>query len=86
LEFQFYRALCHEAGYRGPLHRCTFFGSKAAGGKFNKMLEMSQSKPWPDELEVLTGQRQVDAIALLEYFAPLKHWLDDQNKGLQRGW
>ena len=86
LEFQFYRALCHEAGYSGPLHRCTFFGSKAAGGKFKQMLEMGQSKPWPDELEVLTGQRQVDASALLEYFAPLRHWLDDQNKGLQTGW
>jgi peptidyl-dipeptidase A len=86
LEFQFYRALCHEAGYTGPLHRCTFFGSKAAGARFNKMLEMGQSQPWPDELEVLTGERQIDAGALLEYFAPLKQWLDEQNKGLKLGW
>src|SRR6185369_6504308 len=48
LEFQFYRALCRESGYKGPLNRCTFFGSKEAGAKFNKMLEMGQSKPWPD--------------------------------------
>ena len=86
LEFQFYRALCRESGYKGPLHKCTFYGSKEAGAKFNKMLAMGQSKPWPDALEALTGERQTDAGALLEYFAPLKQWLDEQNKGKKVGW
>jgi peptidyl-dipeptidase A len=86
LQFQFYRALCQASGYAGPLHRCTFYGSKEAGAKFNKMLEMGQSKPWPDELEVLTGQRQMDATAILDYFAPLQKWLDEQNKGQKAGW
>jgi peptidyl-dipeptidase A len=86
LEFQFYRALCRESGYKGPLNRCTFYGSKKAGAKFNKMLAMGQSKPWPDALEVLTGERQVDASAILEYFAPLQKWLDEQNKGRKVGW
>lgn len=86
LEFQFYRALCRESGYKGPLHRCTFYGSKEAGAKFNKMLAMGQSEPWPDELEALTGERKTDAGALLEYFAPLKQWLDEQNKGKKVGW
>ena len=86
LEFQFYRALCRESGYKGPLNRCTFYGSKEAGAKFKKMLAMGQSEPWPDALEVLTGERQVDADALLEYFAPLKKWLDEQNKGKKVGW
>src|SRR5438128_2237117 len=66
-EFQFYRAMCREAGYNGPLNRCTFFGSKEAGAKLNKMLEMGQGKPWPDAMEALTGQRQGDASAVLEY-------------------
>ncbi len=86
LEFQLYRALCRESGYTGPLNRCTFYGSKEAGAKFNKMLAMGQSQPWPDALEVLTGERQVDAAALLEYFAPLQKWLDEQNKGKKVGW
>ena len=85
-QFQFYRALCKEAGYSGPLNRCTFFDSKEAGAKFNKMLEMGQSKPWPDAMEALTGQRQADASAIIEYFAPLKKWLDEQNKGMKVGW
>jgi peptidyl-dipeptidase A len=86
LEFQFYRALCQASGYQGPLHRCTFFGSKEAGAKFNRMLEMGQSQPWPDALETLTGGREIDGTALLEYFAPLQKWLDEQNKGNKAGW
>lgn len=86
LQFQFYRAMCQASGYTGPLNRCTFYQSKEAGAKLNKMLEMGTSKPWPDELEALTGQRQMDAGAMLDYFAPLKQWLDEQNKGLKQGW
>ena len=86
LQFQFYRAMCKEAGYTGPLHRCTFYNSKAAGEKLNKMLAMGQSQPWPDALEALTGQRQMDASAILDYFAPLQKWLDEQNKGQKVGW
>jgi peptidyl-dipeptidase A len=85
-EFQFYRAMCQAAGYTGPLNRCTFFGSKEAGAKFNKMLEMGQSKPWPDAMQELTGQRNADASAIIEYFAPLQKWLDEQNKGMKVGW
>ncbi len=80
LQFQFQRALCREAGYGGPLHRCSIYGNKAAGEKLNKMLAMGQSKPWPEALETLTGEKKMDASALADYFAPLKTWLDEQNK------
>lgn len=80
LQFQFHRALCREAGYSGPLHRCSIYGNKTAGEKLNKMLALGQSKPWPEALEVLTGEKQMDASALADYFAPLKAWLDERNK------
>jgi peptidyl-dipeptidase A len=86
LQFQFHRALCKEAGYTGPLHRCSIYGNKAAGAKLAKMLAMGESRPWPDALEALTGQRQMDATAMLDYFAPLKKWLDEQNAGHHVGW
>jgi peptidyl-dipeptidase A len=79
LQFQFYRGLCNEAGYKGPLHRCTFYDNKQAGAKLNAMLEMGMSKPWPEALKAMTGETAIDASALLEYFAPLKKWLDEQN-------
>ena len=79
-QFQFQRGLCKIAGYTGPLHRCSIYDNKAAGAKLNEMLSMGQSKPWPDALEVITGQRELDASALADYFAPLKTWLDAQNK------
>jgi peptidyl-dipeptidase A len=80
LQFQFQRALCRAAGYAGPLHRCSIYGNKTAGEKLSKMLAMGQSKPWPEALQALTGEKQMDASALADYFAPLKTWLDEQNK------
>jgi len=86
LQFQFHRALCEVAGVEGPLHRCSIFGSLAAGERLNTMLEMGASRPWPDALEVMTGQREMDATAILDYFAPLQVWLDEQNAGRSCGW
>jgi peptidyl-dipeptidase A len=86
LQFQFYRALCREAGHTGPLHRCSFYGSKEAGRKLRAMLEAGQSRPWPEVLDAMTGERRMDAGALLEYFAPLQAWLDRQNQGRTLGW
>jgi peptidyl-dipeptidase A len=79
LQFQFHRALCKEAGVTGPLHRASIYGNKAAGAKLQKMLELGQSKPWPEALKALTGEDKMDATAILDYFAPLKKWLDEQN-------
>jgi peptidyl-dipeptidase A len=87
-QFQFQRALCKIAGEQGPLHRCSIYGNKTAGSRLNDMLALGESKPWPDALEVLTGQKEMDATALADYFAPLKTWLDGQNKknGYPVGW
>ncbi len=86
LQFQFHRALAKAAGCTAPLNRCSIYDSKVAGEKLNAMLEMGASKPWPEALEVLTGQKQMDATAILDYFAPLKKWLDEQNRGKPVGW
>ena len=86
LQFQFHRALSKAAGCTVPLHRCSIYGSKEAGSRLNAMLAMGQSRPWPDALEILTGSRQMDATAILDYFAPLKQWLDEQIKGKPVGW
>jgi peptidyl-dipeptidase A len=86
LQFQFHRALCEIAGDGGPIHRCTIYGSERAGEQLNAMLEMGRSRPWPEALAALTGSPEMDATALLEYFAPLQAWLDEQNAGRQCGW
>ena len=86
LQFQFHRTLCEIAGDEGPIHRCSIYGNKQAGERLNAMLKMGRSQPWPDELEAMTGQRDMDATAIIDYFAPLKTWLDKQNEGRQCGW
>ena len=80
LQFQFHRALCREAGYTGPLNRCSIYGNAKAGAKLHAMLAMGASKPWPEALKTVSGEDKIDGGALLEYFAPLKVWLDEQNR------
>jgi peptidyl-dipeptidase A len=86
LQFQIHRALCREAGYQGPLHECSVYGNTQAGEKLQRMLAMGLSRPWPDALEALSGERQLDASAMVEYFQPLLSWLEEQNKGVPTGW
>jgi peptidyl-dipeptidase A len=88
LQFQFHKALCNIAGDTGPVHRCSIYGNKEAGAKLNEMLEMGASKPWPEALSVVTGSDKMDAKAVLDYFAPLQGWLDEQNAQANRqcGW
>ena len=86
LQFQFHRGLCRAAGQTGPLYRCSIYGNKEAGEKLKAMLAIGQSRPWPEALKALTGEERIDGGALMEYFAPLKRWLDEQNRGHKVGW
>jgi len=86
LQFQFHRAMTELAGDKAPIHRRSIYGNKVAGERLAKMLEMGLSEPWPVALAALTGQQQMDATAILDYFAPLMKWLDEQNAGVPVGW
>jgi peptidyl-dipeptidase A len=85
-QFQFHQAACEQAGWKGPLHRCSIYGNKEVGAKFNAMMEMGASRPWPEAMQAFTGQSQGDASAVAEYFKPLNVWLTKQNKGEKCGW
>ena len=86
LQFQMHREMCRLAGYEGPLHACSAYGSEDAGDALNALLTAGKSQPWQDTLEDFNGQRDVDPQAMLDYFAPLKAWLDQQNRDRQCGW
>lgn len=85
LQFQFHRALCREAGFQGPLYQCSIYGNKQAGEKLKAMLAMGLSQPWPNALKAMTGEEKMDATAIIDYFAPLKKWLDEQNRTTASG-
>ena len=86
LQFQFYKALCDAAGHEGPLHSCSFAGNAEAGNKYWEMMARGQSQPWQQTMAELTGGEQMDASAVLEYFAPLQAWLTEQNAGKTCGY
>jgi peptidyl-dipeptidase A len=85
-QFQFHRAACRIAGWNGPLNRCSIYGNKQVGERFQAMLRMGTSRPWPEALAAFTGERDLDASAIIDYFAPLDRWLTEQNKGETCGW
>ena len=86
LQYQFHQSLCKAAGHTGPLHDCSIYGNKQAGEKLRALLALGASKPWQDALFAMAGVREMDAAPMLEYFAPLKKWLDEQNAGRKCGW
>jgi peptidyl-dipeptidase A len=86
LQFQFYKALCDASGYQGPLHECSYYGNAEAGKRYMAMLQQGAAKPWPETLEKLTGTKQMDASAMIEYFTPLLGYLKEQNEGQACGW
>ncbi|MFN3726890.1 MAG: M2 family metallopeptidase [Allosphingosinicella sp.] len=86
LQFQFYKAACDQAGWTGPLHRCSFYGNREVGQRLNQMLAMGASRPWPEALEAFTGSREMSAQPMVEYFRPLLGWLEEQNRGRRCGW
>jgi len=86
LQFQFHRALAKTAGCGDPLNRCSIYGNQAAGKRLRDTLAMGMSRPWPEALYALTGQKEMDATAIRDYFAPLQKWLDEQNQGQPVGW
>jgi peptidyl-dipeptidase A len=86
LQYQFHRALCRAAGFKGPLYKCSIYGNKQAGQKMMAMLKLGASKPWVEALATISGERKMDATAILDYYAPLAKWLDEQNQGETCGW
>ena len=86
MQFQFHKAACEQAGWEGPLHRCSIYANKEVGQRFNAMLEAGASQPWPDTLEKFTGTREMDGSAIIEYFDPLIVYLKEENEGQTCGW
>lgn len=86
MQFQFHKALCDAAGFKGPLHQCSIYNNKEAGAVLQNLLSKGSSQPWADTLEEAIGTRQMDAAAIAEYFAPLNTWLKKQNEGKSCGW
>jgi len=85
LQFEFHKSLCEISGNTDPIHRCSIYKSKEAGKALNDVLEMGSSQPWKNAHKILTGKENMDASAVLDYFAPLQVWLKEKNKGKQCG-
>jgi peptidyl-dipeptidase A len=86
LQFQFHKALCDTAGHEGELYGCSIYGSEAAGDQLWAMMQAGISQPWQKTLQEAIGTDQMDGSAIIDYFAPLMGWLEEQNQGKTCGW
>ena len=86
MQYQFHESLCNDMGFSGPLHECSIYGDKLAGEKIISTMAMGQSAPWQDAFEKLTGSRNISGESVMNYYKPLKEWLDTQNNDRSCGW
>ena len=86
MQYQFHESLCNEMGFVGLLHECSIYGDKVAGEKIISTMAMGQSAPWQDAFEKLTGSRNISGKSVMNYYKPLKDWLDIQNNNRICGW
>jgi peptidyl-dipeptidase A len=86
LQYQFHESLCNQMGFEGPLHECSIYDNELAGEKLRAMLAMGQSQEWQTALEALTGTRELSGKSMLNYYQPLKDWLDIKNAERTCGW
>ena len=86
MQYQFHESLCNDIGFDGPLHECTIYNNPEAGEKLKSMLALGSSVPWQDAFEELTGVRELSGESIINYYSPLKEWLDEKNEGRQCGW
>ena len=86
MQYQFHESLCNEIGFSGPLHECSIYGNAKAGKKIIATMAMGQSIPWQDSFEKITGTRELSGTSVMNYYRPLKQWLDKQNENRACGW
>lgn len=82
LTFQIHSTLIRDAGCTDAIHRCSAYGSAAAGERFRRALAFGSSRPWQESLEIMTGSSEIRGEPLRQYLAPLEAWLRDQTHGL----
>jgi peptidyl-dipeptidase A len=86
MQYQFHEALCNAMNFDGPLHECSIYGNEVAGEKIISTMAMGQSQPWQDAFENITGSRSLSGSSVMNYYKPLKEWLDKQNENRMCGW
>ena len=87
LQFQFQKALCDAAGFKGPLHGVLDLRQRSRPARSSaRCSRKARASRGRTRCTKLTGTRQMDASAILDYFAPLQGWLKQQNEGKTCGW
>ena len=66
-------------------HDCNYYGNREVGKFLWDILKLGRTKDWRQVIKDATGE-EISARAMLEYFAPVMKFLQEENKGRQVGW
>ncbi|MEO6332304.1 MAG: M2 family metallopeptidase, partial [Gemmatimonadaceae bacterium] len=79
LLFQMHNHIAKDILKQDP-RNTNYYGNTGVGDFLRTLMAPGASRPWRDVLRETTGQ-ELNANAMMEYFAPLRAWLEEQNRG-----
>jgi peptidyl-dipeptidase A len=79
LLFQMHNHIAQDILKQDP-RNTNYYGNTGVGDFLRTLMAPGASRPWRDVLRETTGQ-ELNANAMMEYFAPLRAWLQEQNRG-----
>ncbi len=79
LLFQMHNHIAKNILHQDP-RNTNYYGNTGVGDFLRTLMAPGASRPWRDVLRETTGQ-ELNANAMMEYFAPLHSWLQEQNRG-----
>jgi peptidyl-dipeptidase A len=68
-----------------PPQSCNYANNKEVGDFFRKIMEKGKTEDWRKVIKEATGE-ELSTRAMVEFYAPLMTWLQEQNKGRPIGW
>jgi peptidyl-dipeptidase A len=79
LLFQLHDHVARQILHQDP-HDTDYYGNREVGDFLRRLMAPGASRPWRDILRETTG-RELHGKAMVEYFAPLYQWLQQENRG-----
>lgn len=84
IKFQLHDHIARNILKQDP-RECNYYGNREVGDFLRSILEVGATKDWNVVLKEATGEG-LSARAMVDYFEPLKAWLEERNDGREIGW
>jgi peptidyl-dipeptidase A len=84
IKYQLHQHLARKVLHQDP-RNCNFNGDKDVGAFLYRIMRLGATRDWRAIIKDATGE-ELSGQAMLDYYAPLLKWLQEQNQGHAVGW